>query len=233
MKPFVLFGDSHAAGYRAAARDRGDDVFIGGPAGVAHDFYRRKWDVVDGMLVCDDPTANDRLSKYLQVIGEKSLVNCGRRIVVSLGLAHRAVVSSKWKLFSVRPNAQRNSTYISKGALQRTLTDFQSEVLKIYKYGIDNDLFVAAIAAPPLRANVLEDRGWDLESSKYLWRCFEEPVRQYLRERNIPVVEPPSDMLDECGLLRDEHHADHLHGNVAYGHRVLEETLKLIGLPRG
>jgi len=91
--------------------------------------------------------------------------------------------------------------YLSNVALRRIVRDAQSEILKIYEFGISHGLFVVGLAAPaPMRSSDKYGR----QPTRDLATYFEEPIRTHLSARGVPVINVIESTLNNDGELKSE-----------------------------
>lgn len=233
MKPWVIFGDSHAGVLAQVAAERGDGLFVGGPLMGGSNFYLGRLAVAGERWV---PAAGfeDKVGQFLAAAGASGFEDCAGRILISLGFTtgplfndRRFANDNAWRAFFRGPVVDPRKAYLSTGAMHRILRDAQAPILDLYRHALARGWLAAAIAAPPPPSDMAERYGKALTYE--LHAAFEAPLRALLTAHGLPIVEVPEETLEPGGGLRREFvGVDGFHGNHAYARLMLDRTLRIL-----
>ncbi|MCC6919399.1 MAG: hypothetical protein IT548_09350 [Alphaproteobacteria bacterium] len=236
MKPWIIFGDSHAGVLARAGAERGDGLFAGGPLMGGSNFYLGRLAAEGGRWVAA-AGFEDKVGQFLAAAGVPDFESCAGRLLISLGFTtgplfndRRFANDNAWRSFFRGPVAPPNKAYLSTGAMHRIMRDAQAPILDLYRVALAQGWLAAAIAAPPPPSDMAERYGRALTYE--LHAAFEAPLRALLAAEGLPIVEVPEETIEPGGGLRPEFvGVDGFHGNQAYAHLMLDRTLALLGRP--
>ena len=231
MTPLLLLGDSHCRAIVAAAQEARFPL-VGGMIGIAklftHGLFDRFEPVLrDGGLNPEAAAALPRLMRtFAERMGPTDLDAFRGRCVISIGMGSVHLVNSQdWRRYDFGEAANPRKHFISRAVLEIIASELNGPSVEFVDRMASRGLLLAAAAGPPPMASQRAVRHIGLAKVNQLADLYEAPTRAILAKHGVPLIAAEG-VTDPQGLLLPEFSAgDNVHGNAAYGARLLQRII--------